>query len=101
MAILNPQPPIIDGNVYDKLGVYLSQSTNPRDGEMVLDISVTFFPYREGPNGPEILQEGTTSRVYPDAVALAAKLAQQGNLSLARFLAAQEKAAQEFINSEV
>jgi hypothetical protein len=101
MAIINPQPPVIDGLVYDKLGVSIAQSTNPKNGEMVLDISVTFFPYRDGPNGPEILQEGRTSMVFADAVTLAGKMAQKGNLSLARFLAAQEAAAQAFINANV
>jgi hypothetical protein len=101
MAITNPQPPVIDGVTYDKLGVFFAQSTNPRDGEMVLDMSVTFFPYRDGPSGPEILQAGISSMVFPNAMALAAKLAQEGDLSLARFLAAQELAAQLFINAKV
>ena len=101
MAIFNPQPPQIDGVVYDKLGVSIAQATNPRNGEMVLDISVSFWPYRDGPSGPEILQEGRTSMVFADAIALAGKMAQGGNLSLARFLAAQEVAAQEFINAQV
>jgi hypothetical protein len=101
MAIINPQPPVIDGVVYDKLGVSLSQSTSSRDGEMVLDIAVTFFPYRDGPSGPEILQEGRSSLIIPDALASAAQAAQQGDLSLARFLEAQETAAQAFINAKV
>lgn len=101
MAIINPQPPIIDGVTYDKLGVLLAESTSSKDGEMVLDIAVTFFPYRDGPNGPEILQEGRSSLVIPNAVAFAAQAAQKGDSSLARFLAAQEAAAQAFINEKV
>lgn len=101
MAITNPQPPVIDGVAYDKLGVFIAQATSPRNGEMVLDISVTFWPYRDGPNGPEILQAGRTSMVFADAIAFAGKMAQEGNLSLARFLAAQEVAAQEFIDAQV
>lgn len=101
MAIQNPQPPVIDGITYDLLGVALAMSTIPRDGEMVLDIAVTFTPYRNGHGGPEVLEVGRSSLVYADAVTLAAQAAQQGDLDLAQFLGALESAAQLFINAKV
>ena len=101
MAISNPQPPQIDGVIYDLLGVALAMSTTPRDGRMVLDISVTFTPYREGVSGPEILDAGRSSLVYADAMALAAKAAEQGDLYLAQFLGTLEFAAQQFVNAKV
>ena len=101
MAIQNPQPPQIGGVSYDLLGVALAMSTTPRDGRMVLDIAVTFTPYRDGQNGPEILDVGRSSLVYPDAMALAAKAALNGDSRLARFLGALESAGQEFTNAMV
>ena len=101
MAIQNPQPPQIDGVVYDLLGVSLAMSTTPRDGRMVLDIAVTFTPYRDGQSGPEILEAGRSSLVYPDAMAFAAQAVWQGDLHLAQFLSALESAAQQFINAKV
>jgi 1-deoxy-D-xylulose 5-phosphate reductoisomerase len=37
----------------------------------------------------------------PDALAFAAQAVQQGDLALAQFLAAQEAAAQAFINTKI
>ena len=101
MALHNPQPPQIDGVSYDLLGVALAMSTSPRDGRMVLDISVTFTPYRDGQNEPEVLGAGSVSLVYSDAMALATQAAQQGDPCLAQFLSALESAAQEFVNAKV
>ena len=101
MAISNPQPPQIDGVIYDLLGVALAMSTTPRDGRMVLDIAVTFTPYRDGQAGPEILEAGRSSLVYPDAMAFAAQAAHQGDHHLAQFLWALESAAQQFVNAKV
>jgi hypothetical protein len=101
MAIQNPQPPQIDGVTYDLLGVALAMSTTPRDGQMVLDIAVTFTPYRDGKHGPEILEAGRTSIVFADAMAFATQAAQQGDFHLAQFLGALESAAQQFVNAKV
>jgi hypothetical protein len=101
MAIQNPQPPQIDGVSYDLLSVALAMSTIPRDGRMVLDIAVTFTPYRDGQSGPEILEAGRSSLIYADAMALAMQAAQQGDSYLAQFLGALELAAQQFINAKV
>ena len=101
MAIQNPQPPQIGGVSYDLLGVALTMSTTPRDGRMVLDIAVTFTPYRDGQNGPEILDVGRSTLVYPDAMALAAQAAQRDDPYLAQFLGALELAAQQFVNAKV
>jgi hypothetical protein len=101
MAIQNPQPPQIDGVTYDLLGVALAMSTTPRDGRMVLDIAVTFTPYRDGPNGPETLEAGRVSTVFADAMAFATQAAQQGDFHLAQFLGALEFAAQQFVNAKV
>jgi hypothetical protein len=101
MAITNPQPPVIDGVPYDLLGVSLAMSTSPRDGRMVLDIAVTFTPYRDGNAGPEILEAGRVSIVFADAMEAAAALAQEGDIALAQFLASLEYAAQRYVNTKV
>jgi hypothetical protein len=101
MAIRNPQPAVIDGVVYDLLGPSLAMSTSPRDNRMVLDIAVTFTPYRDGETGPEILEAQLPSIIFADAMEQAAKLAQQGDLALARFLARLEAAAQEYVDAKV
>jgi hypothetical protein len=96
MAIRNPQPQIINGVTYDLLGVDLSLRTLEWQGRMVLTISASFQAYRDGENGPEILQ-GVDPPIPPliiwDAMAQA-----QDNLRLARFLVALEQAAQEYID---
>jgi len=101
MAIQNPQPPVIDGVVYGLLGPSLAMSTSPRGNRMVLDISVTFTPYRDGEAGPEILDAGRSSIVFADAMEQAARNAQRGDLALAQFLARLEAAAQEYVDAKV
>ena len=101
MAIINPRPPQGNGATFDKFGVELAIRTTPRGGEMVLDIIVTFEPYRERSGGPEILQVGRITKVFPNALAIAAQDAQQGDTHLAQFLGALEVAAQLYINAKV
>jgi hypothetical protein len=101
MAILHPRPPQVNGATFDKLGVELAIRTTPRGGEMVLDIIVTFEPYRDRANGPEILQAGRVTKVFPNALALAAQDAQEGDLHLAQFLSALESAAQQYISAKI
>jgi hypothetical protein len=97
MAIRNPQPPQIDGVTYDFLSVSLAMSTTPRDSRMALSIAVTFRPYRDGENGPEVLEAvEPTVLVYGDAMAAA-----QGDPALARFLGILEAAAQRFVDERV
>jgi hypothetical protein len=101
MAISNPQPPQINGVIYNLLGVSLAMSTSPRESSMVLDIAVSFTPYRDAEAGPEILETGQSSIVYTDAMEKAAGDAKQGDMALAQFLASLEAAAQLFINAKV
>ena len=101
MALSNPQPPQINGVIYNLLGVSLAMSTSPRDSRMVLDIAVSFTPYRDAEAGPEILEAGQSSIVYADAMERAARDAQQGDMALARFLASLEAAAQQYVNAKV
>lgn len=96
MAIRNPQPPQFNGLTYDLLGVSLAMSTTPRDGRMALSIAVTFTPYRDGQDGPEVLTEGQSVLVYGDAVAAAA-----GDPHLAQFLGALEAAGQAFVDARI
>jgi hypothetical protein len=96
MAIKNPQPPQINGVTYDLLGVSLAMSTIVHQDEMKLSIAVTFTPYREGENGPELLEEGKTVLVYGDAVGAAAT-----DPVLAQFLGILEAAAQRFVDARV
>ena len=96
MAIRNPQPQIINGVIYDLLGPDLSLRTLEWQGRMVLAISASFQAYRDGENGPKILQ-GVDPPIPPliiwDAMAQA-----QDDPRLARFLVALEQAAQEYID---
>ena len=101
MAILHPRPPQVNGATFDKLGVDLAIRTTPRGGEMLLDIIVTFEPYRDRTNGPEVLPAGRITKVFPNALAIAAQDAQQGDMHLAQFLSALEAAAQQYINVKV
>lgn len=101
MAIIHPRPAQVNGATFDRLGVELAIRTTPRGGEMVLDIIVTFEPYRDRANGPEVLQAGRITRVFPDALAIAAQDAQQGDSHLAQFLGDFEAAAQQYINAKV
>jgi hypothetical protein len=96
MAISNPQPASINGIIYDLLGVQLAMSTIVHDDEMKLSIAVTFTPYRDSEDGPEILQEGQSSLVYGDALGAA-----ESDPALARFLGILEAAAQRFVNERV
>ena len=96
MAISNPRPITINGLSYDLLGVSLAMSTIAHQQEMKLSIAVTFTPYRNGENGPDILDEGKTSLVYGDALQAA-----QNDPHLAQFLGILEAAAQRFINARV
>lgn len=96
MAISNPQPPVIDGITYPLLGVSLAMSTIPRDGAMALSIAVTFAPYRDSEQGPQMLDEGKSVLVYGDALQAA-----QSDPHLAQFLGTLEAAAQRFINARV
>lgn len=96
MAIRNPQPSQIDGVSYDLMSVSLAMSTTPRDNRMALSIAVTFTPYRDGPDGPELLPEAQTVLVYGDALTAA-----QTDPVLAQFLGVMEAAAQRFVNARV
>lgn len=96
MAITNPQPASINGVTYDLLGVQLAMSTIVHGDAMKLSIAVTFTPYRDGENGPEILTEGQSTLVYGDALGAA-----QTDPALAQFLGVLEAAAQRFINARV
>jgi len=101
MALSNPQPPQIDGVIYNLLGVSLAMSTSPRHDRMVLDIAASFTPYRNGSMGPEILEAGRASIVFADAMEAAAALSQEGDLALLKFLGRLEAAAQEYLNEKV
>jgi len=96
MAIKNPQPPQINGVSYDLFGVSLAMSTIVHQDEMKLSIAVTFTPYRNGENGPELLEEGRTVLVYGDAIAAATE-----DPHLAQFLGILEAAAQRFVDARV
>lgn len=96
MAIFNPQPAIIDGVSYDKLGVSLAMSTLAHDSSMKLSIAVTFTPYRDTATGPVVLNDGQSTLVYGDALAAA-----EQDPALARFLGILEAAAQRFINERI
>ena len=98
MAIRNPQPPVIDGITYDLLGLHLGMSTAPSPEGMKLHISVTFYPYREGANGPEILdiEQAQSTISYGDAQAAALS-----NPILAQFLTTLETAGQNFITASI
>ena len=102
MAISHPRPPQVNGATFDKVGVELAIRTVPRNNEMVLDIIVSFQPYRDRlANGPESLPAGVITSVFPDALGIAAKNAQQGDYHLAEFLADFESAAQRYINAKL
>ena len=101
MAIFHPRPPQVNGATFDKLGVELAIRTAQRGNEMVLDIIVTFEPYRDRTNGPEILPAGRITKVFPNALAIATQDAQQGDVHLAQFLSALEVAAQQYINAKI
>ena len=102
MAIFHPRPPQVNGATFDRLGVELAIRTVPRNYEMVLDIIVSFQPYRDRlANGPESLPAGVITSVFPDALDIAAKNAEQGDYHLAAFLADLEAAAQRYVNAKV
>lgn len=96
MAIVNPQPPQVDGLTYDLLAVSLAMTTVPRDGQMSLSIAATFTPYREGENGPELLTEGQSVLAYGDALQAASK-----DQQVALFLARVESAGQAYVNARI
>lgn len=96
MAITNPQPPIIDGKVYDLLGVSLALSTFVQQPKMVLAIAATFTPYRDTSEGPDVLEVGKASLVFGDAFAAA-----ESDPALADFLMDLQAAAQRYINQRI
>jgi len=96
MAIINPQPPIIDGASYDFLGVSLAMSTVPTSEGMRLSIAVTFTPYRDTDQGPVLLDDGKSTLVYGDAMAAAKE-----DAALGTFLRVLEGAAQLFVDQRV
>jgi hypothetical protein len=97
MAIRNPQPPQVNGVIYDLLDVSLALSTRPQDARRALSIAVTFRPYRDGESGPEYLEAAQpVSLVYGDAF-----LAAADDPALAQFLGVLEAAAQQFVNARV
>jgi hypothetical protein len=103
MAIINPQPIVINGAEFPNLGFNLAMSTYIGDGRMKLAVNATLWPYRDSETGPEILVippelEGLAISpiIYPDAQLAAA----QGDEPMAEFLAALEFISQKLLNKK-
>lgn len=92
-AITHPNPPVVDGKVYDKLSVALATSTDAAGGTMALRLAVTLTPYRVEGDGVELLPDAQQAFAYADAAQAA-----RDNPALAQFLIALAQAGQQFVN---
>ena len=107
MAILNPQPPVIDGITYPFLGFSQSISTHvakgPNGPYMEVSICCTMYPYRDSENGPVLLSEEGANGLggLPIVYAKALESAANGDADIATYLAEIQAAAQKYINSKV
>lgn len=107
MAIINPQPPIVDGVSYPFLGFSLALATHidnaPSGPYMEVSICCKMYSYREDENGVALLNlttetdAGEVNIVYPRALGAAT----EGDVAIAKFLAEVQAAAQEYVNARV
>lgn len=93
MALLNPQPTVINGISYPFLDVSLAMSTRENGEGMTLSVVVSLTPYRQLEYGVEKLLDAQKVFVWGDAFEQA--VADPG---LAEFLNAIQEAGQTFIN---
>jgi hypothetical protein len=103
MAILNPQPVVINGVSYPNLGFDLAMATRISDNRMKLNINAFLWPYRDTETGPEILivPPGLASLQIPPIIYADAQLAAaQGDTPMEEFLAALEFISQRLLNKK-
>lgn len=93
MALRHPQPPQVNGAVYDFLDIQMSLSTRLDNGQVALPLVVTLTPYRQLDGFIEKLEEGKKTFVWGDALDSATN-----DPRLASFLTQIELAGQTLID---
>lgn len=93
MALRHPQPPQVNGAIYDFLDIKMSLSTQLHDGRLALPLVVTLTPYRQLGEGIEHLTEGSKTFIWGDAL-----LSAEDDNRLALFLSRIESAGQALID---
>ncbi len=104
MAILNPQPVVINGVSYPNLGFDLAMATRISDNRMKLAINAVLWPYRDTEIGPEVLtlppDLASSLQIPPIIYADAQLAAAQGDMPMAEFLATLEFISQRLLNKK-
>jgi hypothetical protein len=103
MAIINPQPIVVNGVTFPNFGFNLAMTTYVSDGRMKLGVNAKLWSYRDTETGPEILvlpPELNSLTIPPIIYADAQLAAAQGDMPMAEFLTALELISQRLLNKK-